>query len=854
MEPKDYQTRALRQIATYLQLLYEWKLKNDRIVADIGEDAALDFPGKAWAKMEGLHRAYSPRRDGVGRYLPSFCLKIPTGGGKTFLAVRTIDLVNTNYLKKRTGLVLWIVPTTQIYDQTIKNLRDRDHPYRQHLDIASGGRTVIREKADRFTPQDVAESLVVLMLMLPSANRKTKEQLRLFKDNGGFADFFPPEDDAQTAAQLVKAIPNLDTFESQDGFWGRQIKTSLGNTLRRLNPIIILDEGHKAYSETAKETLEGFNPSIIVELSATPPAQSNILVDVTGIELNREDMIKFDLHVVNKASPDWKDTLLDSHKKLQELQAKAREHEGQTGNHIRPICLIQVERTGAAQRGQGKIHSEDVREHLIKVVGVPAEEIAVKTSEKDELKEVDDTGGLMSKDCRIRYIITKQALQEGWDCAFAYVLAILTNPGSKTALTQLVGRILRQPYARKTGVKDLDESYVYCFQQKGKELLEEIRQGFRGEGLGDLVSRVAMEDEEGGLRVDERVPQIREKFREAAEQVILPVFVTRDGTEWRKVSYEMDIASRIPWDQASLDPLRELPLSMIEEKDVEQIAGISEDAAKVIDLKKSASLRTGILRLDPVFVARHLLDIVPNPWVAHEFGQRVLTSLLETHSQDLVVNNFVFIIEELRKHLLKEKDRLSETVFREMLSKDALRFLVIANDLGWKLRGKKQKARSPWLAKASNAPLERSLFDPVPDDLNEMEKRVAWYLDDQDKLLFWYRNIPKQDYAIQGWRRGKVYADFIFTDADETGSRFNRVFVVETKGMHMKGSEDTEYKKSLFDMCNRLAKETTLTQLGMKIQAKEVSFAVVHGDEWERHFNALFSQAGNFDESKVSGK
>ncbi len=131
--------------------------------------------------MEGLYRPYSPRRDGLGRYLPCFCLKIPTGGGKTFLAVKTIDLINTNYLKRRTGLVLWVVPTTQIYAQTIKGLRDRDHPYRQHLDIASGGRTVIREKADHFTPQDVRESLVVLMLMLPSANRKTRKYLRLLR-------------------------------------------------------------------------------------------------------------------------------------------------------------------------------------------------------------------------------------------------------------------------------------------------------------------------------------------------------------------------------------------------------------------------------------------------------------------------------------------------------------------------------------------------------------------------------------------------------------------------------------------------------------------------------------------------
>ena len=83
-----------------------------------------------------------------------------------------------------------------------------------------------------------------------------------------------------------------------------------------LSPLIILDEGHKAYSKGAQETLRGFNPCIIVELSATP-TQSNVLVDITGRELHREDMIKLDLHVVNKASPDWKDTLIAGDKQAE---------------------------------------------------------------------------------------------------------------------------------------------------------------------------------------------------------------------------------------------------------------------------------------------------------------------------------------------------------------------------------------------------------------------------------------------------------------------------------------------------------------------------------------------------------
>ena len=212
--------------------------------------------------------------------------------------------------------------------------------------------------------------MVVLMLMLPSANRKTKETLKVFKDSGGFQDFFPPEDDIKQQESFLRQFPNLDVYGTEKGYWGRQIKTSLGNTLRMLSPIIILDEGHKAYSAGAQETLRGFNPCLIAELSATP-VQSNVLVEITGRELHSEEMIKLDLHVVNKASPDWKDTLLAGYNKRAVLEEKAKEYEANSGTHIRPICLIQVERTGKEQLGGRYIHSEQVREHLVKVMGVP---------------------------------------------------------------------------------------------------------------------------------------------------------------------------------------------------------------------------------------------------------------------------------------------------------------------------------------------------------------------------------------------------------------------------------------------------------------------------------------------------
>ncbi|MFN3466704.1 MAG: DEAD/DEAH box helicase, partial [Candidatus Brocadiales bacterium] len=532
MELKEYQKKTLEQVRIYLEWLSKAKdeaiKRGQGLSSEFAEDT-FDFPKAAWKKVS--NESYYSRKNGLGEHLPNFYLKIPTGGGKTLLACHTIDLINRAYLKKQTGIVLWIVPTTQIYRQTLSSLKNREHPYRQVLDIASSGRTVILEKMDRFTRLDVEENLVVMLLMLPSASRQNKEVLKVFKDSGGFGEFFPDEDDREGNEKLLKAFPNLDYFGHENGVFGRNAKTSLGNTLRVLKPIVIIDEGHKAYSETAQETIRNFNPSIIVELSATPPKNSNILVNISGQELNREEMIKLDLHITNKASLEWKDAMLSAVEKRNLLEQRAKEYEADTGENIRPICLIQAERTGKEQRGARYIHAEDVKEYLIKQCGIKEEEIAIKSSEKDDIEGID----LLSRACPIRYIITKQALQEGWDCAFAYVLTILTNPGSQLSITQLVGRILRQPKARKTRVKELDESYVFCFQQKAKELLENVRSGFEGEGLGDLAGRVSMDegDTESIEATRERTVGYRERFKKFEGRIYLPKFVIQESEDWR---------------------------------------------------------------------------------------------------------------------------------------------------------------------------------------------------------------------------------------------------------------------------------------------------------------------------------
>ncbi|TET76818.1 MAG: DEAD/DEAH box helicase [Candidatus Cloacimonadota bacterium] len=836
MELKEYQKKTLEQVKHYLGSLAEFKAKNEKAI-EIDRELSINFPLKAWEKVIGT--TYYSKKNGLGEELPAFYLKIPTGGGKTILACHTIDLINRIYLKKQTEIVLWIVPTTQIYRQTLANLRNREHPYRQVLDISSGGRTTILEKMDRFTKLDVEENLVVMLLMLPSASRRNKEVLKVFKDSGSFGEFFPLEDDGEGNEKLLKEFPNLDYFGSENSFYGRIVKTSLGNTLRVLRPIIIIDEGHKAYSEIAQKTIRDFNPSIIVELSATPPKNSNILVNISGQALNREEMIKLDMHITNKASLDWKDAILAAVAKRNILQKRARDYEANTSEYIRPICLIQAERTGKDQRGTGYIHAEDVKEYLIKQCGILKEEIAIKSSEKDDIEGID----LLSKDCPVRYIITKYALQEGWDCAFAYLLTILTNPSSQLSITQLVGRILRQPKARKTKVKELDESYIFCFRQKARDLLENIKRGFEVEGLGDLAGRVSMDegDTESVEATKARAIGYREEFKKFEGRIYLPKFVIQERESWRDVSYEMDILSRIDWSEVNLEALADIPLGEMRAKEEKVTVGLSKDEKKVIETKEFTAEEGG-LEINKVFVTRQILDIIPNSWVAYEIGKKVMDIFLVKYDKKTVTNNLVFIIEELRKYLEKERDRLAEQVFRDLIKRKTLWFFLLSDKGGYKLPNSiRVKNTSKKLVRQDNTPIQRSLFDVMPEEeFNEMEKSVAIYLDEQGKLLWWYRNLSRQDYYIQGWKKHRIYPDFIFADTDDKKQDdYNKIYVVETKGLHLK-NEDTDYKNNVFDFCNRLGQQRDWRELNLEFAEKRIEFQVIFEDEWKARINKIF--------------
>ena len=528
MRLKDYQGETLDTLDAYVAEIVRARATEETTRAAFAAAAldpamlatmlaTLDPPVVAWTAAQAMGRTASPDPwrplpDGHGRQVPHVCLNLPTGSGKTLIAGHAVGRILTGLDAAMTGFVLWVVPSDAIYRQTLGQLRDKGSPLRQALETASGGRVRIIEKMDDVVRADVDAGLTVMLLMLQGARvRKaeslTKEDLKIFRESGNYATFFPDADDRTALAALRRAVPNLDGDDLGDatGRPGVGVRQSLANTLRIVRPLIVLDEGHNAYSPERRAVLAGFNPRFLLELTATPDRElSNVLVKIGGLRLRDEQMIKLPIELEATDKAVWRDTLKAALDRRAALEVDAAALHARTGRFIRPILLVRVERVGRDQREAGLVHAEDVYEALTQTMGVPPEWVRRQTSVD---KELDGREGSETSDVRI--IITKDALKEGWDCPSAYVLALLSRTQAKTALTQMIGRVLRQPEAKRTHVDALDSAWVFCCDIGVGEAVEGIRAGLDRDGMGDLRASVRTAGATATTRTVERRPALR---------------------------------------------------------------------------------------------------------------------------------------------------------------------------------------------------------------------------------------------------------------------------------------------------------------------------------------------------------
>ncbi len=460
LDLKIYQQNALDQFSKYLKEL-------DALGTNL-----------AFYKSTNLPYREAPA---VANGTPYVCLRIPTGGGKTIMASHAVGIAAKNFLQVANPLVLWLVPSTPILDQTISALKNEEHPYRAALAQDFGRNISILTKAEALSMSrgDAEGGACIIVSTIQSFRRQldngkeNPEGLKVYQDAGALMDHFS----SLTRDQRER----LDKVEGTD-----RPTASLANLLKLHRPMVIVDEAHNARTSLSFDTLARFDPSLILELTATPqtdhnpPADkyaSNILYSVSALELKSEEMIKLPIRLTTNS--DWRLTIgaaLDSQAMLEEA-AKAEEKE--TGEYIRPIVLFQAQ----AKRGADPLTYDRVEKFLLEDKRINPDHIAVHTGTRKDLDGMD----IKSRDCEIRYIITVDKLKEGWDCPFAYVLCSVADQFSPTAVEQLMGRVLRMPSARLKRRDALNRAYAYVASQSFDETAQKLKDGLvEGAGFNKL--------------------------------------------------------------------------------------------------------------------------------------------------------------------------------------------------------------------------------------------------------------------------------------------------------------------------------------------------------------------------------
>lgn len=482
---------------------------------------------------------------GLDAQTPYVCLRVPTGGGKTLLACHAAGIAMRDLLHTDRSVVLWLVPSNTILNQTADALRDPRHPYRHALEQACGPIEVQTiEEALRLSRATVDGHTVVIVATIQAFRVEDTTGRKVYESSGDLPGHF----DNIPTQRLEGLFPGPD---------GRAIP-SLVNVLRLHRPIVIVDEAHNARTELSFSSLGKVRPACIIEFTATPDQvkhRSNVLHYVSAAELKAADMIKLPVRVITR-HPGQRDELLAEAVTLRSNLEKIATAEGQTtGEYLRPILLVQANSVEEC---------EPLRERLIKDFGFHKDAVKISTNKIDDLQTVKD---ISSPDCPVTVVITVQKLREGWDCPFAYVLCSLRETRSVTAMEQITGRVLRLPGARAKRHPELNSAYVFSISPTIGDVLEELREALIANGFSKAEAEL-------NIRVGPEVIPLWSQ----AETVHIPVSELNANEVSR---HKATLADKVKINSASGELTIHVPLDEVTAEALENCVKSSDAKAKI---------------------------------------------------------------------------------------------------------------------------------------------------------------------------------------------------------------------------------------------------------------------------------
>ncbi len=735
---KDYQQKSVDSLKEYIKKIHEYRPNNEE-------------PNRM-AFITMINRPYKD----YGINSPSICIKIPTGGGKTLIACESINIIHRFYFKRTqdNSLVVWLVPTEAILEQTIRALRDTKHGYRQAL-----GREFKNIKifdvdcAQLIKKSDIQNSLCIIVstyatFRIESSKRNKRN---VYKENGNLKQHF---DGASHTAPTLHEVIKLYA------------------------PIIILDEAHHAKTVITYEMIREFNPGFVAEFTATPHQhepgkESNVLVNVKAVELKREGMIKMPIMHVNE--PTWTKTVDLGVKQRHILEKKCKTYEKTHHEYIRPIALIQAERDDS--RGSDSIDVIQIKNYLIDEHNIPEREIAIKTGTKDNLKGKD----LLSKFSKIRYIITVQALAEGWDNPFAYVLISIMNNKSETAGEQMLGRILRMPRQNRKHSEELNCAYVFTSSQNFGAIVNKLQGELikSGYGANDMINSK-------GKLLD--VVSIKQVIPDP--DIKLPCISFVNSSKY-VLDYEDLVNKSVELDKKPTPKIGNLVSAAGKVKHDVSVDGLSKTVIQeTFDTNQQGrDNRKNLMNALRRTMRRKWINADDmNAYLGRIIDEDLKCSENQEERMTELTKDITTVVDSIERDFEQYESDSAKKRFDELRKQDRI--------------GCKFKPLTPTMTLPDPLPNhhQKHLYDRL-EKMDEPEEFLALDFARLQSVKWWYRNPVRNEnsFFIPGWENRLIYPDFVIK------TNKGKYFIVEYKGGQFKGSDDVEYKKNMLKILSELA-------------------------------------------------
>lgn len=831
MELKKYQEETLRDLAQYINVLNE---SNSLSVA------YSRYWEQRGVSISGIDNDYlRPYINSVNN-VPRVTLKVPTAGGKTFIACNAIKtIMDSLQIGAPNKVVAWFVPSDTILKQTLEKLQDVEHPYRQRLDALFNHRVIVVDKESALmgqglTPANMHDNLIIFVLSAQSfvetiraKKDKTSEQAkpRVYRENGNFIEH------VNHYANPEKLIEGTDP-------------TALIQVIAQQNPLVIVDESHNFKADLRVEMLNNIAPRFILELTATPRDNSNIISFVDAMQLKKENMVKLPVIVENRNSA--KDVLVNAIRMRNSLEEHAKVMRQQGGKYIRPIVLFQAQ----PKTDDDNITFDKIKQNLISF-GIPEEQIKIKTANKDELKGLN----LMGEQCPVRYIITVNALKEGWDCPFAYILATLANKTSAVDVEQILGRILRQPYATRHINELLNISYVFTCSNDFRQTVEKIIASLQKAGFsrkdfreiektaleqprpvthGDLFDNAEVNNAESEMGNDameltcEEVESIKQELQKTAESNT-EIEILQQQAKQLSQEYDNQIDETSNYDDplAGIMPMEKYYSINVEYQDVASEMNLpifyTKTSASIFSeeewipleksmLSKGFKLLTQDTNVDFTVTRPQgtTIDIAESGDVPVRRNNQRAIDLIRSQYVDKSATDKKEMLAKQIAHLIRI-DSIPEPNIKDYVSKviercdaDEINSMIdnmyntrdaIQNKIDSLLKEYQAKTFQSWLDRArievrphytfidkiiftskELQGIEKGLY-AKEENVNNFEYDVISAISDNENVFFWHRNPDRKGFCLNGFINH--YPDFIIR------MKSGRTILVETKGDHL---------------------------------------------------------------------